>query len=562
MEQQEREGPGELIASCSSYEEALKRFEWRIPEYFNIGVDVCDRWAASDPQRCALIELGSTGTRETSFEALRLRSNRIANLLNSLGLRRGDRVGVLTSQGVDTAAIHIAIYKSGAIAVPLFLLFGADSLFHRLADSEARFLFADTSAMPQIGAISGQLAELAHVIEVGAPVERTAGLEARLDSMPDEFEPVRTRADDPALIIYTSGTTGPSKGALHAHRVLLGHLPGVEMSHDGFPQPGDRIWTPADWAWIGGLLDVLMPALHHGVGVVAHRLAKFDAEEAFEVISRCGVRNLFLPPTALKMMRLVASPAERWTLEIRTIASGGETLGSDLLEWGRRTLGVTINEFYGQTECNMVLSSCARWFEPELGAIGRPVPGHHVAVIGSQGEILAPGDEGDIAVAGPDPVMFLGYWNQPEATAEKFRGNWLVTGDRGSLDASGFARFLGRGDDVITTAGYRIGPGEIEDCILKHPGVVAVGVVGVPDRARTEVVAAVVVPRDGVHDSDRLAADIQQWVRDRLGAHQYPRIVHFVDALPLTVTGKIMRRRLRDLLTPGPGDGFSLSSGP
>jgi acetyl-CoA synthetase len=550
MDKQERQGRT-LTASPLTYDEALNGFEWRIPEYFNIGVDVCDRWAAIDPNRCAIVELDSNRIRETSFEALRRRSNRIANLLKSFGLRQGDRVGVLASQGVDTAAIHIAIYKSGAIAVPLFLLFGADALLHRLADSEARFLFADTSAMSQIGAISAQLPDLTHIIQIGAPAE-PIGLESLLDSMADAFEPVRTRADDPALIIYTSGTTGPSKGALHAHRVLLGHLPGVEMSHDGFPQPGDRIWTPADWAWIGGLLDVLLPALHHGVGVVAYRLPKFDAEEAFDLISRCGVRNLFLPPTALKMMRLVENPVERWRLQIRTVASGGETLGGDLIEWGRRVLGVTINEFYGQTECNMVLSSCARWFEPQIGAIGRPVPGHRVAIVGSEGETIATGEEGDIAVAWPDPVMFLGYWRQPEATLQKFCGDWLVTGDRGCMDADGFVRFLGRSDDVITTAGYRIGPGEIEDCILKHPAVAAVGVVGIPDPARTEVVAAVVVPRDSRQDTGKLAEEIQEWVRTRLGAHQYPRIVRFIDALPLTVTGKVMRRRLRELLTSGP----------
>ena len=545
MEQQLERSAG-VIASSTGYQEALNSFEWQVPEYFNIGVDVCDRWAATDPDRAAIIEIAGAGIRETSFEALRRRSNRVANLLVSLGLRRGDRVGVLVSQRVDTAAIHIAIYKSGAIAVPLFSLFGPDALRHRLADSGARFLFAEPSAMPNLGAISSNLPELAHIIEVDSPRDGN-GLEDLLYPMSDDFEPVPTRADDPALIIYTSGTTGPSKGALHAHRVLLGHLPGVEMSHDGFPQPGDRIWTPADWAWIGGLLDVLLPALHHGVTVVAHRLTKFDAEAAYEIIARCEVRNLFLPPTALKMMRLVADPAERWPLQIRTIASGGETLGSELLEWGRRSLGVTINEFYGQTECNMVLSSCARWFEPRPGAIGCPVPGHRVAIVGAQGVVLAPGEEGDIAIARPDPVMFLGYWNQPKATDEKFRGEWLVTGDRGNVDADGFIRFVGRSDDIITTAGYRVGPGEIEDCILKHPDVEAVAVVGIPDPMRTEVVAAFVVQRDTQRDAEGLTAEIQDLVRTRLGAHQYPRVVRFIDALPLTVTGKVVRRELRAL---------------
>lgn len=361
------------------------------------------------------------------------------------------------------------------------------------------------------------------------------------------FVSADTAADDPALIIYTSGTTGPSKGALHAHRVLLGHLPGVEMSHGGFPMPGDCIWTPADWAWIGGLLDVLLPALFHGVPVVAHRAAKFEPEAAFRLIADCGVRNLFLPPTAIKMMRTEPDPRGRFGISLRSVASGGESLGGELLDWGRQALGVQINEFYGQTECNMVVSSCDAWFAAQPGAIGKAVPGHRVQIVGEDGTIAPSGVEGDIAVRSPDPVMFLGYWNQPEATQEKYRGPWLITGDRGVMDEEGFIHFLGRADDVITSAGYRIGPGEIEDCLIRHPAVLQAGVVGVPDALRTEVVTAFVVPRGGVEGDDALAADLQDHVRTRLGAHQFPRRVIFLDALPMTTTGKIMRRELRRL---------------
>ena len=520
-------------------------FVWNIPEKFNIGADVCDRWADIDPERTAIIEYDSGRLRRTSFGDLRDLSNRIAHHLRALGIERGDRIGILAPQRLETAAAHIAVYKIGAIAVPLFTLFGEDALRHRLGDSGAKAVFADMDGLRKVEGIKGTLPALEHVIpfdaEGGEPplVERVAGLD-RL------FQPVDTRADDAALIIYTSGTTGSSKGALHGHRVLLGHLPGVEMSHDGFPEPGDCIWTPADWAWIGGLLDVLLPALHHGVPVVAHRFAKFDVKAAYALIADCGVRNMFLPPTALKMMRAAEPPDV--PLSIRSIGSGGEALGQELLNWGRSVLGVTINEFYGQTECNMTVSSSGALFATPPGAIGKAVPGHAVAIVDAEGKLLKPGEQGEIAVRAPDPVMFLGYWNLPEATAGKYAGPWLLTGDLGWMDEEGFIYYLGRADDVITSAGYRIGPAEIEDCILRHPAVQSVGVAGVPDSDRTEVVGAFIVTRPGHAQDDALVAEIQQLVRSRLGGHQYPRLVRFVEALPTTATGKIIRRALRDLV--------------
>jgi acetyl-CoA synthetase len=370
--------------------------------------------------------------------------------------------------------------------------------------------------------------------------------DSALDAETDFYEPVVTRADDPATIIYTSGTTGKPKGALHAHRVLLGHLPGVEMSHGGSISQGDIFWTPADWAWIGGLLDVLLPALHHGCTVVSHRFEKFDAAAAFDLMSRHGVTHVFLPPTALKMLRIEKAPRDRWNLNLRSIASGGESLGSELLTWCKDALGVTINEFYGQTECNMVVSSCSNWFAARTGAIGRAAPGHDVKVVDDHGAVVPIDEIGNIAIRSPDPVMFLGFWNNPTATAEKFAGDFLLTGDLGRMDADGFIHYVGRNDDVITSAGYRIGPGPIEDCLLGHPAVRLVAVVGVPDEARTEVVKAYVVLADGFSASDALTRELQDHVRVRLAAHEYPRLVEYRESLPMTSTGKLIRRELRN----------------
>jgi acetyl-CoA synthetase len=360
-----------------------------------------------------------------------------------------------------------------------------------------------------------------------------------------QFAPERTRADDPAMMIYTSGTTGPPKGALEPHRVLLGHLPGVEFAHEFFPQVSDCFWTPADWAWAGGLLNVLLPGLYYGVPVVARRFEKFDPDEAYALMAATGVRNAFIPPTALRMLRAGGSPQGRYSLNLRTVGSGGEALGAQTYEWGRSALGLTINEFYGQTECNKVLSACAKIGVSKPGAIGKPVPGHDVAVIRPDGARCAPGELGQIAVKRPDPVMFLEYWNRPDATRDKFIGDWMTTGDQGICDEDGYISFVGRDDDVITSSGYRIGPGEIEDCLIRHPAVALAAAIGKPDPVRTEIVKAFIVLKQGVTASDTLAADIQAFVKTHLSAHEYPREIAFIPELPMTTTGKVIRRLLR-----------------
>lgn len=536
-----------MLPTARSYDALVRDFRWRIPTHYNIGVDVCDRWADREPDRTALIRIDEAGRADTvSFGQLKRRSNQLARVLKSAGVQVGDRVGILLPQCTETAYAHIAIHKLGAVSLPLFTLFGPDALAYRLADSGAKVLITDNAGAGKVHEVTPNLPDLERVFVIDGPGEHGEDLRPRLDDQPDDFDPVHTGADDPALLIYTSGTTGQPKGALHAHRVLLGHLPGVEMSHDLFPQPGDRIWTPADWAWIGGLLDVLMPALHHGVPVVTRRFRKFTGRAALDLIRNHGIRNAFLPPTALKLIRSEIGDHPDRPVQMRTVACGGETLGSELLDWGRRAFGVTINEFYGQTECNMIVSSCAALMPPRPGIMGRPVPGHRVTVVDDSGTELPPGEQGLIAVHRPDPVLFLGYWNNPEATAAKFAGDWMLTGDTGVRDDQGWIRFIGRDDDVITSGGYRIGPGEIEDCLLGHPDVAMAAVVGKPDPVRTEIVKAFIVLKQPGEGDDALKEAIQVWVKERLAAHEYPREIEFVDSLPMTTTGKIIRRALRD----------------
>jgi acetyl-CoA synthetase len=533
-----------VLPAAREYGALYRSFRWQIPAFYNIGVDVCDRWAGIDPARTAIFNLRADGTvEEVSYGALREASNRLANALAARGIAKGDRVAILLPQGPAVAVSHIAIYKLGAIALPLAMPFGLEAISYRLKDSGARTLITNAQGLAKLPVIRDIAPALELVWSTDGPADGAEGFNAVLSRAAAEFTPVATTAEDPALMVYTSGTTGPPKGALHAHRVLLGHLPGIEIPHEFLPQPGDRFWTPADWAWAGGLLDALLPSLHYGVPVVAYKADKFDPEQAFALMAKMRVRNAFIPPTALRMLRSAPRPKAR--IELRSVGSGGEALGAETYEWGKATFGIAINEFYGQTECNLVVASCAAIGISRPGSMGKPVPGHIVAVIRPDGSRCSPGELGQIAIKRPDPVMFLQYWGQPGATREKFIDDWMTTGDQGMTDGDGYFQFVGRDDDVITSSGYRIGPTEIEDCLIRHPAVALAAVVGKPDALRTEIVKAFIVLKSGHAASDALAADIQGFVKTRLSAHEYPREVAFIDEMPMTTTGKVIRRLLR-----------------
>lgn len=522
-------------------------FRWRIPHRFNIGAAVSDHWAAREPDRPALFDYHSNGTiARLTFGELSCRSNAFANALRGLGVRRGDRVALLLPQCFETVIAHLAVYKLGAIAVPLALLFGVEALEYRLQTAGVKLVVTNASGLARLAPIAGRLTALESIVSIDGSENGALDYHRLLAAQPPAFDVEDTTPDDPALMIFTSGTTGPPKGALHGHRVLLGHLPGVRMAYEFLPQPGDLMWTPADWAWAGGLLNALLPSLYFGVPVVAGRFEKFDPEAALILMERMKVRAAFIPPTALRMLKSVDGIGKRFRLDLRCIGSAGEALGRETYDWARAALGLTINEFYGQTECNFVLSSCAALGVTRGGAIGKAVPGHEVAIIDGAGRRVAAGEVGQIAVRRPDPVMFLEYWQNPKATEKKFIGDWMTTGDQGIEDRDGYVHFFGRDDDVITSAGFRIGPGEIEDCLTGHPAVALAAVVGKPDRLRTEIVKAYVVPKDGYARDAALAEEIRLWVRERLSAHEYPREVEFVDSMPLTTSGKVIRRIFRD----------------
>ena len=528
------------------YRERYDAFQWDVPARFNMAA-ACLRHA-KERDRIALHWEDEGGAVSThTFRELQQAANRLSNALAGLNVKRGDRVAIILPQRPETAVAHVACYQMGAVAMPLSILFGPDALEYRLQDSGAAVALVDPASLPNLAQIRGRLPSLEHVIGVaGARESRLLSWEELLGKSSPQFAPADTAAGEPALLVYTSGTTGPPKGALMPQRVLLGNIPGFVHSHDLFPRPGDLFWSPADWAWTGGLMDALLPSLYHGTPLLGYR-GRFDPEKALWLMQKYRVRNTFLFPTALKMiMKAVPEPRKRYELSLRSIMSAGESVGETVFNWSREALGVTVNEMFGQTEINYIVGNSHELWPAKPGSIGRPYPGHRVACIDEAGEEVPSGEIGEIAAFSEgDPVFFLEYWKNSDATRKKYTGKWCRTGDLARRDDQGDFWYQGRSDDVFKSAGYRIGPSEIENCLVKHPAVANAAVVGSPDPDRTNVVKAFVVLAPGYEGTAALEAELQQHVRGKLAPYEYPKEIEFLDSLPMTTTGKVQRRVLR-----------------
>ena len=540
-----------------SYETARDSFSWDVPADYNLVEDLLRKH--DDLDAPALYQHYPDGRERTySFAELDTRSDRVAAGLADCGVEEGDRVGVVLPQVPANPLVHLACWKLGAISLPLSVLFGPDGLESRLDDSGAVAVVADADCRNAVAAATMNCDALETHVEVTWRVDTTAGSSvepfADLLDATAGFTRVETTPDTPATVLYTSGSTGPPKGVLHTHDVWLGHCPAFAMYFE--LDPTGVCWTPADWAWIGALGDLVFPAWHYGQPVVGYPMAGFDPRKAYEIMARYDVVNAFLPPTAIRML-MGENPSE-WSLSLEAICSGGEPLTPEILEWAETALnGVPINELYGQTEANLLVTNCRAWFDAQAGSMGKPVPGHEVAPIDPDtGNPVATGEVGHLAVrrtapsGEADPVVFSEYWNRPDTTAsatvEASDGHeWHLTGDLGHRDEEGYFWFKARDDDVIITAGYRVGPGEVESTIVEHPDVAQVGVVGVPDETRNEIIKAFVQPVTGVEGDDALRTSIRDLVRKNLAKHEYPREIAFVDELPQTTTGKIKRRALR-----------------
>ena len=534
------------------YREICNAFHWQVPPRFNIAWECCGRWAHERDRVALYCEDAAGNAASYTYRDLQQQANRLSNALVALGVKRGDRVAIVLPQRVETAVAHIACYQMGAVAMPLSVLFGPDALEYRLQNSEAVVALGDAASLPNLAQVRDQCPLLKHVIGVaGARESNVHALDELLAKAAPQFERVDTGAEDPAILIYTSGTTGPPKGALAAHRSILGNLPGFQHSQDMFPRAGDLFWSPADWAWTGGLMDALLPTLYFGQPILGYR-GRFDPEKAFYLMQKYAVTNTFLLPNALKMMmKTVAKPRENYDLALRSIMSAGEALGETVFAWCRDSLGVTVNEMFGQTEINYIVGNSHELWPAKPGSMGRPYPGHRVAVIDDDGTVLPAGEIGDVAVnrnwreGEPDAVFFLGYWKNDAATQGKYTGDWCRTGDLAKMDADGDLWYQGRADDVFKSASYRIGPSEIENCLVKHAAVANAAVVPSPDAERGNIVKAFIVLTVGYTPSKDLEVEIQEHVRGKLAPYEYPKEIEFIEALPMTTTGKVQRRILR-----------------
>ena len=571
--QEQDKKAGAVPQRADQYAALHSRFRWQVDTHFNIAQACCQRWA--DESTAIRIHRPGATSMDYSFADLQHSADALSLALGALGVRRGDRVAIVLPQCFETAVAYMAVLQMGAVAMPLSILFGPEALEFRLQDSEAVLAIADENAMASLKAVRPNCPALRTILAAGQAEGRgDMDYSRALADHPGVFKAVNTLAEDPAILIYTSGTTGQPKGALLAHRALVGNLPGFVASQNWFGFDGKTnassqavFWSPADWAWTGGLMDALLPTLYFGRPIVAYN-GRFSPELAFDLMASQGVTHTFLFPTALKaMMKAYPHPRQQFKLQLKAIMSAGEAVGDAVFAYTRDELGVIVNEMFGQTEINYVVGNCSMFWPAKPGSMGKAYPGHRVAVIDDAGRECAVGVPGDVAVnrfdihGQPDPIFFLGYWKNSAATEAKFTSDWCRTGDMARRDADGYLWYDGRADDVFKAAGYRIGPGEIENCLVKHSAVANAAVVPKPDRERGALVKAYVVlapdfaaqralqagaGAGAVADFDRtLTAALQAHVKGLLAPYEYPKEIEFIEALPMTTTGKVQRRVLR-----------------
>jgi acetyl-CoA synthetase len=514
-------------AGQERYEQLSREHRWEVPERYNIAADVCDRHPAD---ALAMVHERHDGlVRELHWGELQSLSNQAANLLAELGVERGDRVAVVLPATPEAAAVFFATWKLGAILLSMSVLYGDEGIAHRLRDSEPKVLVTDAANAPRFN---------------GPHIPRLLVMDtATLAGESDRFQTLDTSADDPAQLYYTSGTTGLAKGIVHGHRYLLAHN---EFEHCHDVQSGERFHGMGEWAWAAGICPLLGPWRLGAVQLVYQREGGFDPHRQLDFLSRHEAANVFATPTAIRSMMGIDDARERYPQRFRVVCSAGEPLNPEAIRWFRSQYDVTVLDYYGLTE-SYPLCGNFPWMEVREGSMGRPMPGWEVAILDEDERPLPSGERGEICLrARSNPHYPLGYWRLPDATLQTFGGDWFHTKDAARMDDDGYVWYEGRADDVIIAAGYRIGPFEVESVCLEHPAVAEAAAVASPDERRGAVVKAFIVLAAGSDPSDDLAEEIKAFVRERLSAYAYPRLVEFVPDLPKTLTGKIRRIELRE----------------
>ena len=523
------------------YDEMREAHRWEVPERYNIAADVCDKHPR---EKLAMVwEDWRGNTRDVSFGELQDLSNRFANALEAHGVERGDRVATLLPSLPETAAVFLGTFKRGAVLLSMSVLYGDEGIQHRLRDSGANALVTDTANRHRI---PDGMVDIVFVIdsEEGERQAGDVGFATAIEQASDSYEVTDTAADDPAQLYYSSGTTGLAKGILHAHRYLLAHEE-FEFCHD--VQDGELFHGMGEWAWAAGIAPLLGPWRYGATALVYARKGGFDPEEQLRFLSKHGVQGLFTTPTALRAMTAVEDAGQRYPLpELRNPCSAGEPLNPEVIRWFRKQYGHTVLDYYGLTESYPLCGNFPT-VEVREGSMGRVMPGWDVAILDEDEQPLPAGERGEICLrARSNPHYPIGYWNRPEDTEEVFGGDWFHTKDAAEMDGDGYVWYAGRADDVIISAGYRIGPFEVESACVEHAAVREAAAVASPDPKRGDIVKAFVVLAEGHEASDATADEIKSFVRGHLSAYAYPREIEFVDDLPKTLTGKIRRIELRE----------------
>jgi len=521
-------------------------YEIVVPERANIAADTIDLHARGPNKNAPAVIWEDADGRalRMSYVELDAAGARFAGALAAMGVARAAPVALHMGQSVETAIAHIGCYKRGAIATTVSRHYGPDTVRHILRDSGARVLVTEAAGWAPLRGMAADCPALERIVVAGGAQGAEIAFESCLEAAPAAA--AETKGEDPALLIYTSGSTGAPKGILHGHRILDGYKTSLSLFFNlELDAPGNVFWTSSDWAWVGGLIDVVYPAWWTGAPVVAsaHR---FEAEWALGFMARHGVTHALMTPTALKRLAEIAHPRRRWPdLKLRTVFTGGEALPAETLAWLEDKLGIVCNEGYGMSEVNHMIGNCKALRPIKPGSMGWELPGHVARLVDEAGREVADGEVGEIVTWDRAATLFLGYWGRPDLDAEMRLGPWIRTRDLAVRDGEGYFWYRGRNDDLIKSAGYRIGPTEIEDALIAHAEVADAAVIGVPDAERGQAVKAFVKLRAGAAASPALAVALQAHVRARLGAHKTPRLVAFVDEFPMTSSGKLARAELR-----------------
>lgn len=523
----------QIFDLASSFEEILEGFRWEVPERMNLG-ELCD----DQPKDELALVIGESGD-SFRFGDIASFSRSFASFLTEVGISGGEMVGVMLGQSLESAVAHLGTLKEGCISVPLSPLLGFDAIAFRLRHSEAKVFVGDKASLRKLSD-SGFRPALTIGVEGGSEYD----FHGIINGSSRNFQAADTKAGDPAILIYTSGTTSTPKGALLPHSTVLGRLPGFLLAHHPFPTKKGIFWTPAEWSWVAGLLDSLFCPWSLGFPVLTSTPGKFYPKTAFELIERYRVTHACIPPTALRMMAKDDSHKDFSLSSLRSVHGGGEPLTHEAFSWAKEKLGIEVREIYGLTEASFLIGN-SPLLKVRPGSIGKPYLGHKVDLLDEDGRSLPPGRLGQIAVR-RDPVVFLGYWRDEKSTRMRMKGEWFMTGDLAVKDSDGYFWFKGRNDDIIKVSGRRISPLEVEASLLSHPQVEDAGVIGIPEPLRGSAVVAFVRLKDGFQPSSHLEEELKKYVKEKLSGYHYPRKIVFLEIIPRTTTGKVMRRALRE----------------